>query len=76
MAIPFVELAVDDLAVDGHVEDAPAALDQACLDTERFLQFGSQTGCPGKVVSDPAIGDRDVHVCNSSVGVPGRERRT
>jgi len=48
-------------AVDHHVEHAVAALLQRGLDTGLLLDFGGQTGRPGEVVSDDAVGDHDGH---------------
>ena len=48
-------------AVGGDVEDAVAALDELGLHAELPGNFGRQTGGPGQVVSDYAVGDGDAH---------------
>ena len=54
-------LGVQQLAIDNHIEDAAAAIDELGLDVERLLQLGSQTDRLGPVVSLHAVGDGDVH---------------
>jgi hypothetical protein len=55
-------LAIDQLAVGLHVEDAAGALDQAGFEAQPLLERGRQTGGLGLVVSLTAIRDGDVHV--------------
>ena len=55
-------LAVDQLAVDFDVEDAPAALDELGVDAEFGLNGVRQTGGLGSVVSFHAVLDGNVHV--------------
>jgi len=51
----------EQIAIDGDVEDAPVATNQVDGDADLPLDFGRQTGGPGKIVSTPAVGDRDLH---------------
>jgi hypothetical protein len=44
------------------IEHAAAAADELRLDTEFLFDRGRQTGGPGKVVSNAAVFDRQVHV--------------
>ena len=54
-------LRVNQLAVDLHVEDAAAALDQFGINPCRCFDCVRQTGGFGRVVSLHAILDADVH---------------
>ena len=54
-------LGKDQLAIHLDVEDAPAAGNQFCLDTQGFAQFVRQTGGFGIIVSDCTVGDLNVH---------------
>ncbi len=55
-------LAIDQLAIDFDVEDAPAALDEFGVDVELGLDRIRQTGGLGRVVSLYAIFNGNVHV--------------
>ena len=57
----FFLLGEDRLAVDADDEDAAAAADELTVDAELLLQRGRQTGGPGKVVSNAAVVDANVH---------------
>ena len=48
-------------AVGSDIEDTAAALDELGLHSELPGNFGRQTGGPGQVVSDHAVGDGDAH---------------
>ena len=54
-------LRVNQLAVDLHVEDAAAALDQFGINPCRCFDCVRQTGGCGRVVSLHAVSDADVH---------------
>jgi hypothetical protein len=55
-------------AIDDHVEDAAGRLDQRDRRVGIDLrELGDQTGRPGLVVSDDAVGDRDLHREHSAV---------
>ena len=54
-------LGKNDGAVGGDVEDAAATLDELGLHSELPGDLGRQTGGPGQVVSDYAVGDGDAH---------------
>ena len=58
---PFVVFAEEELIVGGHFENAAAAADDLAVDAELFLDFSRQTGGSGKVVSNAAVVDSDVH---------------
>ena len=51
----------DQLAVDFHLENPAAGSDELRGELEMFLDFVSQTGCLGSVVSNLAILDGDLH---------------
>jgi hypothetical protein len=51
----------DQLAVDPHIEDAPAALDQVGALPELLFNFVRQTGGTWLVVSNHAVFDGDRH---------------
>ena len=55
-------LGVQQLAINDHIEDAAAALDELGLDVERPLQPGSQTDRLGAVISLHAVSDGYVHL--------------
>ena len=55
-------LAVDQLAVDLDIEDAPGALDQLAGDAELALDRIRQTGGLGLVISLHAVFNRNVHL--------------
>ncbi len=55
-------LAVDQLAVDGDIEDAAATIDELDVSTELGLDGVRQTGGLGSVVSFHAVFDGNVHV--------------
>jgi hypothetical protein len=48
------------IAVDGHLEDAAAALDELWTKAEVFFQLVRQTGGSRQVVSNDAVLDRDL----------------
>jgi len=50
-------LRVDELAVEGYLEDAISAFDQRRLNVEFFCYFFRQTGGTGFVVSNHAVLD-------------------
>jgi hypothetical protein len=52
---------VDDLAVDGDLEDPAEALFQRCGDSELVCYRGLQTGGLREVVSLAAVFDLDLH---------------
>ena len=54
-------LRVDELAVEGHVEDAAVAPREVSGDAEGVLDGGLQTGGLGVVVSFGAVGNLDLH---------------
>ena len=54
-------LGVDERAVSGHVEHAPAALDELGLNAEFSRNFSRQTGGTRKVASARAVLDGDAH---------------
>jgi hypothetical protein len=58
---PGPVLAVDQVAVDLHVEDATAAFDELGLNVELPFDRLRQTGGFGQVVSLSAVSDGDVH---------------
>lgn len=60
-AITFGVLGEEQLAIDRHVEDAPAARLQLGVNTQSLLQLGRQTGSRGLVVSNRAVLDVDLH---------------
>jgi hypothetical protein len=61
-------LAEDPPAVQLHVEDAAAAGDQSDVLATLPLEEVRQTGGPGQVVSDLAVGDADGHGMLLSTG--------
>ena len=62
-------LGKEQLAVEGHLEDAARALDQRDLQPgECFAELGRQTGGPWLVVSDDAELDRELHGGSEVVG--------
>src|SRR5690606_31570573 len=58
---PRFMFGVDQAAVHLHIEYAARTGDERRLHTRRATDFRCQTGSPGPVVSDAAIGDGDVH---------------
>jgi len=58
-------LGVDELAVDGDVKDAAAALDEFRFNTQFSGQRGLQPGGARKIVSTDAVRDGDVHRTSS-----------
>jgi hypothetical protein len=52
---------VDHLVIDCHDEDTAAAANELAVDTEVLLDLSRQTGGSGKVVSNAAIVDSNVH---------------
>lgn len=56
--------------VDGDVEDPAATAYQDRLESETLLDLSRQTGGSGKVVSNNAVFDLDLHLMPSSNG-PG-----
>jgi len=58
---PGSVLAVDQVAVDLHVEDAAPAFDELGLNVELVFDRFRQTGGLGQVVSISAVSDGDVH---------------
>ena len=62
-------LGKEQLAVEGHLEDAAGALDHRDLDPgEGLPELGRQTGGPGLIVSDDAELDRELHGGSRVVG--------
>jgi hypothetical protein len=59
-------LGEDEVSVHDDIEDSPAALDQLRLDIELFGDSGRQTGGLREVVSGYAVGNRYVHLLDSS----------
>jgi len=59
----FPVLGKNQRAVGGHVEHAAATRDELGLHSEPFGDRGRQTGGPGQIVSNRAIGDGDAHGC-------------
>ncbi len=51
----------DQIAVNGDIKDAAAALNEAGIDAKGFLQPGSQTDRLGFVVSLHTVFDGDIH---------------
>jgi hypothetical protein len=51
----------DPLVVGSHHEDASAAAHDFAVDAELLLDLSRQTGGSGKVVSNAAVVDSDVH---------------
>jgi hypothetical protein len=49
------------LVIDSDIEDPAAAAHELAFHSERFLDFGRQTGGPRKVISDAAVIDFDFH---------------
>jgi hypothetical protein len=49
------------LALDRHIEASAAAADDLAVDAELFLDLSRQTGGSGKVVSNAAVLDSDMH---------------
>jgi HD superfamily phosphohydrolase len=68
-------LGEDELAVDGHLEDAASAGFEARLDGEFPLEFGGQPGRLGKVISHLAVFDLHVHPHGSWAGQWSAEGR-
>ena len=62
-------LGIDQRAVNGDVEDAPASLDQFGPHAEPLLDCGRQTGGLGEVASTGAVLNRDAH----AVAIAGEE---
>ncbi len=60
--------------VDGDVEDSAATPYQDRLESETLLDLSRQTGGSGKVVSNTAVFDLDLHLTPSSNG-PGENDR-
>jgi hypothetical protein len=48
-------------AVNHDIKDSARPLDQRSARVERLLQLGRQTGGPGFVTSNHAVGDLDLH---------------
>lgn len=61
MSVAFAELVEHALAVDEDVELAATAGVELSHDAEFVLQFRSQTGRAGEVVSNLAVFDADLH---------------
>ena len=59
-------LGEDELSVDDDIEDSPGALEQLRLNTEFLGDPGRQTGGLREVVSGYAVGNRYVHLLDSS----------
>lgn len=58
---PRLVLAVEQHAVHLYIEHTAASRDQFDLKPCQLLKCGGQTGRPGQVVSDTAIGDGNAH---------------
>jgi hypothetical protein len=58
---PRLELRIDELSVDLHIEDPSGTGDQLGFDSELLLDRAGQTGGDGIIVSDLAELDGDVH---------------
>src|SRR5438067_2493594 len=58
----FVLLREDRFPVDGDDEDSAAAAHDLAVDAELSFDLSRQTGGSGKVVSNPAVVDSNVHV--------------
>ncbi len=58
---PLILLREDGLSVNADDEDAAAASNDLAVEAQLFLQRGRQTGGSGKVVSNAAVVDSDVH---------------
>ena len=65
-AVAFGVLREEQLAIDGHVEDAAASCFQLGVNAQSLLQFGRQTGSRGLVVSNRAVLDVDLHMSTLS----------
>ena len=77
----LVILREDLLVPDSDVEDSSAAADDRGVDLEFLLDLSRQTGGSGKVVSNAAVFDRDLHGRSSSsvfalLTQPRRERES
>jgi hypothetical protein len=57
----FLLLGKENVIVRGDYENAAAAAYELALDTQCLLDLGRQTGGPGKVVSNAAVVDSNVH---------------
>ncbi len=69
--IAFVDLIEDHLAVDVDLEDAASAFNHLDDNPERVFDCGSQTDCLRFEVSNPSVGNRDVH--GRILAVPGTD---
>ena len=58
---PGVVFGEDLPVIDGDHEDASASADDFAVDPELLLDLSRQTGGSGKVVSNSAVVDSDVH---------------
>ena len=56
-----LELRVNELAVDGHIENAAGTAPEVGICIERLLELGGQTGCLSLIASGPAIDDLNLH---------------
>src|SRR5207244_8200463 len=56
-----IMLGKNSLPVHGDIKDAAASAHDMAVDADRFLDLRRQTGGTGKVVSDSAVIDSNVH---------------
>ena len=57
----LLDLGEDALAIDGDDEDPAAAADDLAVDAEFAFDLSRQTGGSGKVISNAAVVDSNVH---------------
>jgi len=63
-AVAFGMLRKEALAIDRHIENSAAAGLELGFDAECLLEFRSQTGRSGLIISDRAVFDVDLHAHN------------